>query len=53
MKRILLFASLLVCGNSFAQTVTKVTDPVDYVNPLMGTASKPDLSTLVLLYHGA
>lgn len=28
-----------------AQLVTKVTDPVDYVNPLMGTDSKPSLST--------
>jgi predicted alpha-1,2-mannosidase len=27
-----------------AQTVNKVTEPVDYVNPLMGSASKPDLS---------
>jgi predicted alpha-1,2-mannosidase len=27
-----------------AQMVTKVTDPVEWVNPLMGTASKPDLS---------
>jgi predicted alpha-1,2-mannosidase len=44
MKRILLFASVLLAGSTFAQTVTKVTDPVDYVNPLMGTASKPDLS---------
>jgi predicted alpha-1,2-mannosidase len=44
MKRILLFALLLICGNSFAQIVTKVTDPVDWVNPLMGTDSKPDLS---------
>jgi predicted alpha-1,2-mannosidase len=44
MKRLVLFALLSVCGSSFAQTVTKVTDPVDWVNPLMGTASKPDLS---------
>jgi predicted alpha-1,2-mannosidase len=27
-----------------AQTVNKVPDPVEYVNPLMGSASKPDLS---------
>jgi predicted alpha-1,2-mannosidase len=27
-----------------AQTVGKVTDPVEWINPLMGTASKPDLS---------
>jgi putative alpha-1,2-mannosidase len=44
MKRIILVASLLICGSAFAQTVTKVTDPVDWVNPLMGSASKPDLS---------
>jgi predicted alpha-1,2-mannosidase len=44
MKRILLFALLLICGNSFAQVVTSVTNPVDWVNPLMGTDSKPDLS---------
>ncbi|MFD2147101.1 GH92 family glycosyl hydrolase [Mucilaginibacter antarcticus] len=44
MKRILLFATVLLSGSTFAQTVTKITDPVDYVNPLMGTASQPDLS---------
>lgn len=44
MKRILLFALLLICSNTFAQLVTKVTDPVDWVNPLMGSSSKPDLS---------
>jgi predicted alpha-1,2-mannosidase len=44
MKRILLFALLLICGNCFAQVVTSVTSPVDWVNPLMGTDSKPDLS---------
>ena len=27
-----------------AQSVTKITDPVDWVNPLMGTDSKPSLS---------
>jgi predicted alpha-1,2-mannosidase len=35
-----LFAAVACVG----QTVTKVTDPVDWVNPLMGTDSKPDLS---------
>ncbi|MCC8425475.1 GH92 family glycosyl hydrolase [Mucilaginibacter sp. UR6-11] len=44
MKRILLFALLLICSSTFAQMVTKVTDPVDWVNPLMGSSSKPDLS---------
>ncbi|PZP51758.1 MAG: alpha-mannosidase [Pseudopedobacter saltans] len=45
-KRYLTF--LMACGlvnGLHAQQVTKVTDPVDYVNPLMGTDSKPDLST--------
>ncbi|WP_026995109.1 GH92 family glycosyl hydrolase [Flectobacillus major] len=28
-----------------AQYVSKVTDPVEWINPLMGTASKPSLST--------
>ncbi|RZL50555.1 MAG: glycoside hydrolase family 92 protein [Pedobacter sp.] len=27
-----------------AQTVGKITDPVEWINPLMGTQSKPDLS---------
>jgi len=41
----LLTASLLVVSSAlFAQTIGKVTDPVDWVNPLMGTASKPALS---------
>ncbi|WP_447640110.1 MULTISPECIES: GH92 family glycosyl hydrolase [Chitinophagaceae] len=41
-------AFLLALGGVYhtqAQIVTKVTDPVDYVNPLMGTDSKPSLST--------
>ncbi|MGX5690456.1 GH92 family glycosyl hydrolase [Arcticibacter tournemirensis] len=41
-----LLTTLLICA-SFrlaAQTVNQVTDPVEYVNPLMGTASKPSLS---------
>lgn len=29
---------------SLAQEVTKVTDPVEWINPLMGTDSKPSLS---------
>ncbi|MBE9601224.1 GH92 family glycosyl hydrolase [Pedobacter sp. MC2016-24] len=41
----LLTASLLVVSSALsAQTIGKVTDPVDWVNPLMGTASKPALS---------
>jgi len=39
---------LLICFSiatkGFSQIVTKVSDPVDWVNPLMGTDSKPDLS---------
>ncbi|MEJ5962591.1 GH92 family glycosyl hydrolase [Pedobacter immunditicola] len=44
MKRI--FSALLVFATSyaFAQTGGKITDPVEYVNPLMGTQSKPSLS---------
>ncbi len=34
----------LAMVDSFCQIVTRVTDPVDWVNPLMGTDSKPDLS---------
>jgi predicted alpha-1,2-mannosidase len=37
---LLLFSSI----TSFAQTVGKVTDPVEWINPLMGSQSKPDLS---------
>lgn len=44
MRRI--FSALLVFASSyaFAQTGGKITDPVEYVNPLMGTQSKPSLS---------
>jgi predicted alpha-1,2-mannosidase len=40
------FTVLLTLGAScaFAQTAGKITDPVEYVNPLMGTQSKPELS---------
>lgn len=45
MIRQYLTASLLfVSAGLFAQTVGKVADPVEWINPLMGTASKPDLS---------
>ncbi|HTN09330.1 GH92 family glycosyl hydrolase [Agriterribacter sp.] len=45
MKKVILFV-LLCCiiSVSPAQMVTKVTDPVDWVNPLMGTDSKHSLS---------
>jgi predicted alpha-1,2-mannosidase len=35
---------LLICSLANAQFVDKVTDPVDYVNPLMGSQSLGDLS---------
>ena len=42
------YFSLLVLfifvNNSFSQHVTRVTDPVEWINPLMGTDSKPELS---------
>lgn len=40
-------AGLLLAASAFAaqaQVVGKVTDPVEWVNPLMGTQSKPELS---------
>lgn len=40
----LFFSALFFLQISFAQTVTKITDPVEWVNPLMGTDSKPSLS---------
>ena len=45
LKKALLFSSLVVfaCGVR-GQFVDKVTDPVDFVNPLMGSQSTPDLS---------
>ncbi len=46
MIRVLLSAFLLFTClfNASAQLVEKVTDPVEWVNPLMGTLSKPSLS---------
>ena len=38
------FGMLFVSLNSFAQLVTTVSDPVEWVNPLMGTDSRPELS---------
>ena len=43
-KGFLLLSTVLFTVNSFAQMVTKVTDPVEWINPLMGTQSKYDLS---------
>ncbi|MGV8878755.1 MAG: GH92 family glycosyl hydrolase [Sphingobacteriaceae bacterium] len=44
MKRMLIGLFSLISLATSAQTVNKVTDPVDWVNPLMGTDSKPSLS---------
>lgn len=45
MKKISFFLSaLFFSATAFAQQVTKVTDPVEWINPLMGTQSKYDLS---------
>ena len=41
-----LFSAILVslCVSTYAQQTGKISSPVDYINPLMGTDSKPDLS---------
>ena len=45
LKSLCAFSTLLIiCSLADAQFVDKVTDPVDYVNPLMGTQSLGDLS---------
>ncbi len=45
MKRIsLALVSLFIFSAASTQLVTKVSDPVEWVNPLMGTESKPSLS---------
>ena len=44
MKRLFIALLSVAASTSFAQTIGKITDPVDWINPLMGTASKPDLS---------
>ena len=44
MKKVTLLAALLFPLSIFAQSAGNVTDPVDLINPLMGTASKPTLS---------
>ncbi|TKC03981.1 GH92 family glycosyl hydrolase [Pedobacter frigoris] len=43
-KQFLTASLVLASFGTFAQTVGKVTDPVEWINPLMGTASKPSLS---------
>jgi predicted alpha-1,2-mannosidase len=45
LKKSSFFSALIaVCYMAQGQYVGKVTDPVDYVNPLMGTQSTPELS---------
>lgn len=44
MKRLFIALLSVAASTSFAQTIGKITDPVDWINPLMGTASKPSLS---------
>jgi len=44
MKNTLLILLALLPAAAFAQKVNNVSDPVEYVNPLMGSASKYDLS---------
>ena len=44
MIRAITIAFLLAASQAGAQTVDKVGDPVEWVNPLMGTMSKPELS---------
>ena len=43
-KFFVLIAAFTFVMTGFSQIVTKVTDPVEWVNPLMGTDSKPSLS---------
>ncbi|MEJ2879904.1 GH92 family glycosyl hydrolase [Pedobacter sp. GR22-6] len=43
-KQFLTASLVLASFGSYAQTVGKVTDPVEWINPLMGTQSKPSLS---------
>jgi predicted alpha-1,2-mannosidase len=44
MKKFIIAAALLFPFLAQAQTVTNITDPVEFINPLMGTQSKVDLS---------
>jgi predicted alpha-1,2-mannosidase len=45
MKKIFfIFCIVHLSGDVCTQTITNVTDPVEWVNPLMGTDSKPSLS---------
>ncbi|MXV17317.1 GH92 family glycosyl hydrolase [Hufsiella ginkgonis] len=44
MNKLLFILALMCFKPAYSQIVNKVTDPVEWVNPLMGTASKPSLS---------
>lgn len=44
MKKLLTLLFVFTAFGALAQTVGKLTDPVEWVNPLMGTQSKPSLS---------
>ena len=44
MKKLLTLIFVFTAVGTFAQTVGKLTDPVEWINPLMGTQSKPSLS---------
>lgn len=43
-KKLLTAAAIAASFSVSAQTVGKITDPVEWINPLMGTQSKPSLS---------
>nr|WP_294944519.1 GH92 family glycosyl hydrolase [uncultured Mucilaginibacter sp.] len=43
-KSFLVLSSILLATSTFAQQAPKITDPVEWINPLMGTQSKYDLS---------
>ena len=45
MKKLLLACLSIAVSSAFAQTSKTISDPVEYVNPMMGTMSKPSLST--------
>ena len=44
MKKLFTLLLVFVTFVGYAQTVGKITDPVEWINPLMGTQSKPSLS---------
>jgi len=44
MKKILIAVFIILTSPSFAQNTSKITDPVEWINPLMGTDSHYDLS---------